>query len=262
MTAPLIDTHAHLFWEDFAGAEAQVLDEAALAGVRAVIVPATNLDTLAQARALAERFPMVYFTAGIHPQDVGGLPDDWIDRIGEALDHPRCVGVGEVGLDYYWDDHPREIQQAALRMQLDLARAKQMPVVMHNRDADDDILAICEEVPDLCGQFHCFAGSTAMAQRLLDLGWHLSFTGNITYKKTTLSEISLTVPLDRLLLETDAPFMTPVPHRGSRNTPAYVGLVAERHAALRSLPVDEVALATTRNAVRLFGLSESLLECP
>lgn len=260
----MIDTHAHLFWEDFHGEEEQVVQESIEAGVSAIIVPATNLGTLAEAMELAERFQSVFFTAGIHPQDVGGLPDDWLDRIHEALTHPKCVGVGEIGLDYYWKDHPPSLQQAALRLQLELALRVNKPVVLHNRDADEDILAICAEYRGerLRGQFHCFSSGEAILRGVLDLGFHVSFTGNITYRTSPLSEVAKRVPLDRLLLETDSPFMTPVPHRGKRNHPALVALVAERHAALRNLSRDAIAEATTRNAIRVFGLPEVYQELP
>jgi TatD DNase family protein len=252
----MIDTHCHLFWDDYAADLPGVLDRARAAGVRAFIVPATSIDTARQALALARRHPDVHAAAGVHPHDAAGV-ESTLERDLEALlAEPGVVAVGEIGLDYHYDFCPRPEQHRALHLQLELARRRGLPVVIHNREADDDVLAICREHQDgaLRGQFHCFSSSAAVAERVLELGFHISFTGNVTYRNSPLAAVAAMVPDDRLLLETDAPFMAPVPHRGKRNEPAYLALVAAHLAALRGQDAATLAANTTRNAVALFRL--------
>ena len=252
----MIDTHCHLYWPDFNDDIDAVIDAALAAGVTEMIVPATDIASMKQSAALAHRFPAVYFAAGVHPTDVGEAPADWADIMRRYLQHPKCVAVGEIGLDYYWDRCPRDVQQAALRTQLAIALEHDLPVIIHNRDSDDDLLAICREFQDgrLRGQFHCFSSTPEYAAEVLQLGFHISFTGNVTYKKSRLDEVLKLIPDDRLLIETDAPFMSPSPFRGTRNTPAHIPLIAERFALARQQTVEHIAECTTRNARALYHI--------
>ncbi len=252
----MIDTHCHLYWPDFDADLDRVIEEALACGVTQMIIPSTDLENLKKSVAIAHHHPPVWFAAGIHPQDAADVPGDWPEVIRRHLLHPRCVAVGEIGLDYYWDRCPRPQQWEALRVQLAMAQEHDLPVIIHNRESDEDLLAIVREHQDgrLRGQFHCFSSTAEYARQVLDVGFHISFTGNITYKKSTLDEVLRVVPDDRLLVETDAPFMTPVPHRGTRNTPARIPLIVERMAFAREQTVDHIADITTRNARALFRI--------
>ncbi|MDH7514913.1 MAG: TatD family hydrolase [Bacteroidota bacterium] len=251
----MIDTHCHLFWEDFAADLHAVLERSRAAGVHGVIVPGTSLQTSAQAADIACRCPDVRWAAGVHPHDAASLPADFIDRLCALLRHHRAVAVGEIGLDYHYDFCPRDRQVEAFRLQVELALEEGLPVILHNRQADEDLLALCREYAarGLRGQFHCFSSTPAFAERVLELGFHISFTGNVTYRNSTLAEVVRLVPDDRLLLETDAPFMAPVPYRGKRNEPAYLPLIVERLAAIRDQDPETISALTDRNAERLFG---------
>jgi TatD DNase family protein len=252
----LIDTHCHLYWDSFREDLPDVLARARAAGVTQTLIPATDLGTLQQALDIAAAFAHVYVAAGIHPHDAGAAPADAWESLATLARSPHVVAIGEIGLDYHYDFTPRPQQHAALHAQLALARRLSLPVIIHNRESDEDVLAIVREHQDgaLRGQFHCFGFGPDIALRVLDLGFHISFTGNVTYKKTALDDVVRAVPLDRLLLETDAPFMAPVPHRGTRNEPAHLPLTLARIADILGRDAAEVAARTTANARALFGL--------
>ena len=200
----------------------------------------------------------VYAAVGIHPENCAGFVPADIDVLRELARQPKVAAIGEIGLDYYWAENPpRELQQQVLRAQLALARALRLPVIFHDREAHGDSLAIVREFPDVTGVFHCFSGSPEMARELLDLGWYLGFDGPVTYKNARRApEVAAVTPLDRMLIETDSPYMTPVPHRGERNDSAYVRLVAEKLAEWKGVPVEQLARATLENGKRLFRISE------
>ncbi|MDX9758892.1 MAG: TatD family hydrolase [Bacteroidota bacterium] len=259
MNAPreiYIDTHCHLFWDDFREDLPRVVARARDAGVTRLLIPSTDFDTFQQSEAIAARFDGMFLAVGIHPHDAGKVTDDFVDQLRQYAAHPRVVAIGEIGLDYYYDHCPRDQQQRVLHAQLDVARALDLPVILHNRESDDDLLAVVRAHQDgtLRGQFHCFSSDLAFARAVLDAGFHISFTGNVTFKKSVLDPVLSFVPDDRLLMETDAPFMTPVPHRGTRNEPAMLPLIAQRFAEARGQTVAHVAAITTHNAERLFGL--------
>lgn len=251
-----VDTHCHLFWETFNEDLPDVIVRARAAGVRQMIIPATDFATFEQAARIADRFDGVYLAAGVHPHDAGTLPQDFIDRLRELARHPRVVAIGEIGLDYYYDFTPPHVQHRVLHAQLELARQLDLPVILHNRESDEDLLAIVREHRDgqLRGQFHCFSSGAEYARRVLEAGFHVSFTGNVTFKKSRLDPVLSLVPDDRLLIETDAPFMTPVPWRGKRNEPSYIPGIAERYAAVRHQTVEHVAAITSTNARQFFAL--------
>jgi TatD DNase family protein len=251
-----VDTHCHLFWDDFQADLPAVIERARAAGVDRMLIPATDFATFTQACAIADRFEGVFLAVGIHPHDAGKAPVDLIRQLHELAAHPRVVAIGEIGLDYHYDFCSPAVQHRVLHAQIDVARERGLPVVLHNRESDEDLLAIVREHQDggLRGQFHCFSSDAVYARRVLDAGFHISFTGNVTFKKSRLDPVLSLVPDDRLLVETDAPFMTPVPLRGKRNEPSYIPRIAARFAAARHQSVAHIASITTRNAERLFSL--------
>ncbi len=257
----LIDTHCHLDFESFADDVDAVVARAAEAGVTTIVVPALDLDNAPAVLALAERFPGVYAAVGVHPNSAAGWRDEWIAALRDLAGHAKVVAIGEIGLDYYWDKTPPATQQRALAAQLDLAAELGLPVIIHNRDAGADVLAQLAAAaqrrprPDNAppGVLHSFSADHETAASALALGYFLGFTGPLTYKKAgDLRAIAAAVPLDCVVVETDAPFLTPEPYRGRRNEPAHVRLVAERLAEVRGLPYAAIAQATTANAHRLF----------
>ncbi len=254
-----IDTHCHLFWEDFRSDLAAVLARARDAGVTRCIIPATDFETFHQAREIAARFDGVYLAVGIHPHDAGKLSADFADELRRHARDEKVVAIGEIGLDYYYDFCTPSVQQRVLHAQLDVAREVGLPVILHNRESDDDLLAVVREHQDgtLRGQFHCFSSDARYARAVLEAGFHISFTGNVTFKKSILDPVLSYVPDDRLLIETDAPFMTPVPYRGKRNEPMHIPLIASRFALTRHQSVAHISRITTRNAVDLFQLERS-----
>ncbi|MCB2205560.1 TatD family hydrolase [bacterium] len=252
-----IDTHCHLFWDTFQKDLDEVIARARAAGVDRMLIPATDFETFEEARIIAERFDGVYLAVGIHPHDVGEASPDFVQTLRSLAAHPKVVAIGEIGLDYYYDFSTPAVQQKALHAQIEAAIALQLPVILHNRESDDDLLAVLREHQDgsLEGQFHCFSSGPAYARQVLDAGFHLSFTGNVTFKKSVLDPVLSFVPDDRLLIETDAPFMTPVPDRGKRNEPSYIPRIAERYAQARHQSIFHIAAVTTQNAERLYSFS-------
>jgi len=255
-----IDTHCHLNIEPLLEKVDEVLENAEQAGVERLIVIGIDIATSEIAVELAERYPQVFASVGIHPNDCSKAPDNWQNHIVDMLDHPRVVAVGETGLDYYWDDSPVDLQKIFFRDHLDLALATGKPAVIHNRNADQDVLQQVLEHGNSRGVFHCWPAAWDIAKPLLEKGYHISFTGTVTFNNNTLvQEVAAQMPLERLMLETDSPFLTPAPHRGKRpNEPKYLPHVAEKIAELRELSIEEVANKTTQNAAFFFGLNDAL----
>jgi TatD DNase family protein len=255
----VIDSHCHIAGPEFADDLDVVVGNAAAAGVAGalVILAADDEPELAQAGVVASRWPAVRFSIGVHPHAAGkfaGDPSAAARVVAVALDaQPRSRGLGEIGLDYHYDFAPRDIQQEVFRRQIRLASERRLPIVIHTREAEDDTFRILAEESASLGVFHCFTGDRAMARRALDAGFHVSLAGIVTFPKALeLKEVARMVPIDRLLVETDSPFLAPVPHRGSRNEPARVVRVAEVIAELRGTTADEIDTATSRNFERLF----------
>jgi len=252
-----VDTHAHLFFENFKDDIDEVINRSAQNGVDYIIIPATDIKTAKEAIALSEKYEQIYATVGVHPHDTKDWNDSLIKEIEELTMHPKVVGIGEIGLDYYYDFSPKEQQIKAFKAQLDLSLKLELPVVIHNRDSDEDMMKI---IQDYCGtglkaQFHCFNASLDDAIEFMRMNHFISFTGNITYKKSdSLREILKSINLNHLLLETDAPFMTPVPFRGKRNEPVNVKYVAQQVADVHKLSIEDVGRITSLNTFRFFGI--------
>lgn len=253
----LIDTHTHLDAHQFDEDRAEVIERARTAGVHKLINIGFNRETIPTTMALAEQYDFIYAVVGWHPVDsINMLPGD-LDWIASLCDHPKVVAIGEIGLDYHWDTSPKGVQQRVFREQIQLARQKKKPIVIHNRDAHEDVvrLLIEEDAKDVGGVMHCYSGSWETAKRCLDMNFYISFGGPVTFKNARVpKEVLANVPLDRLLIETDAPYLAPHPHRGKRNESAFVRLVAETAAEITGKSVEEIAKITTENAMKCFGI--------
>ncbi len=262
----LVDTHCHLDFHLFDDDRDGVLRRAAGAGVGRIVVPGLDVESSRAVVALSGRHEGVYAAVGVHPNDIGANPaplGDTLAEIRALAGQPGVVAIGEIGLDYYWDETPAHMQHTWLEAQLALAAELQLPVILHNREATTDLLAVLAvwvqgglppEIAARPGVLHSFSALWQDAQQALALGFYLGFTGPITYKKADeLRQVAASAPADRLLVETDAPFLSPNPHRGKRNEPAYVVHVAAKLAEVRGTTLDAVAWRTTRNACTLFG---------
>ena len=255
----LIDSHAHLFLDNFKNDLDEVIQRAKNAGVGNIIVPATDIPTSKLAIALADKYDFIYAAVGVHPHDSKDWDDNFIDEIRTLASHPKVVAIGEIGLDYFYDFSPREKQLAAFEAQIKLALELEKPIIIHNRESNDDIMEFARKYKTtaLKAQYHCFAGTVENARELVEMGHFISFTGNITFKKAdSLREVVKNVDTENMLIETDSPFLTPVPHRGKRNEPAYVKLTAERIAEIHNLTVKDVERTTSYNVHKLFGVGE------
>ena len=254
---PIFDTHAHYDDSRFDGDRDAVLAALPEAGVELVLDPGCDLPSSRAAAALAERYGHVYAAAGIHPENCAGFQDADLAALRQLLAQPKVAAIGEIGLDYYWAENPpREFQQQVFRAQLELALELDLPVIIHDREAHGDTLAIVKEYPALRGVFHCYSGSAEMARELLDRGWYLGFDGPVTYKNARKTvEVAEMVPLDRILIETDAPYLSPVPMRGKRNDSRNVAYIAEKLAQIKGMTPEEMADLTLANGKKLFGIN-------
>ncbi|MGQ9501870.1 MAG: TatD family hydrolase [Anaerolineae bacterium] len=262
----LIDTHCHLDFAPFDSDREDVLRRALAAHVGTLINPGADLESSRRAVEMAERFPQVYAAIGIHPHDAATLDDTILQELRQLAHHPRVVAIGEIGLDYYRDLSPRAQQRRAFEMQLALAAMYQLPVIVHQRDAAQDVLGI---VKSWCAQhsyypagvFHAFSGDLAMARQVIELGFYIGIAGPVTYTNARkLPEILSRLPVEFLVIETDAPYLTPHPHRGQRNEPAYLPLIAQRLAELLRMPLETLATQLADNTRRLFNLALSSAE--
>jgi TatD DNase family protein len=250
----LIDTHCHLADSAYAADLPEVLERTWRAGVAGVVVIGESLERAGSALALAATEPRLAVTAGIHPHDAVQWSGEAEARLRELLRDPRIVAVGETGLDFHYDHSPRHTQHQAFESQLALAAEARKPAVVHAREADDDVAAILGAHPNVTVVLHSFSSSMTLLRAVLHLRHYVSFSGMVTFKNWRLDDAIRETPLDRLLLETDGPYLAPVPHRGKRNEPGFVRQVAERVAAVRGIPVEELIAATGENARRVFHL--------
>jgi len=253
----LIDTHAHLDNDQFKTDLDQVLKNADEAGIKQILTIGCDLKSSAESIVLAGRYSGIHAAVGIHPHDAQEATAEGLALLESLMAAPKVVAVGEIGLDYYRNHSPHDQQLDAFRMQIRLAKTFNKPIIVHDRDAHDDVLQILQEeqAEQVGGVLHCFSGDLEMARACIDLGLYLSFTGNITYPKNEgLREVVAGIPIGRVLIETDCPYLAPLPYRGKRNEPAYVKLTAEKIAQIKGLSLEDVARITNRNAHDLFGI--------
>lgn len=252
-----IDSHAHLFYSNYDSDLDDVIDRAEKNGVSFIIIPSTDLNTAEQVLKLVDKYDLIYGAVGVHPHETKNWDPSFIPKLEKLAHHKKIVAIGEIGLDYYYDYSPSDKQIEAFRAQIDLALKLNMPVIVHNRDSDKDMMEIIGSYCSrgLKAHFHCFNGSIEDGMELIGMNHMLSFPGNITFKKSdSLRKIAEQLPMDHLLIETDSPFMTPEPYRGKRNEPANVRLVAEKLAELHNIRVEDVARITSYNNFRMFGI--------
>jgi TatD DNase family protein len=254
----LFDTHAHLNAIQYEEDIVEVIERAKSENVTHIVVVGFDKDTIKKAMELTDQYDMIYAAVGWHPVDAIDMTDDDLKWIKELASHPKVVAIGEMGLDYYWDKSPRDIQKEVFRKQIQLAREVQLPIIIHNREATEDVIKILQEenASEVGGVMHCFTGSLEVAKQCMDMNFYISFGGPVTFKNAKKpKEVAVEIPIDRLLIETDCPYLTPHPFRGKRNEPSYVKYVAEQIATLKELSVEEIARKTSDNAMRLFGIT-------
>ena len=251
----LFDTHAHMNDPAFDADREEVLLSLAGKGVGAMLNVGCCLDSSKDCIAMAEKYPFVYASVGSHPDSADEVNEEVIEAYCRMAQHPKVMAIGEIGLDYYYETIPREVQQKAFRMQMALAKELGMPVIVHERNAHDDGMRIVKEFKGVTGVFHCYSGSAEMARQLVDMGWYIGFTGVLTFKNARKAvETAERIPLERIVLETDCPFMAPEPHRGKRNDPGFLPYMAQRLADIRGISQEEVERITTENAKRLYRI--------
>jgi TatD DNase family protein len=257
----LIDSHAHIDFPQFAEDREAMLQRARDAGVSTLLAIGTGPgpEKLDVAIPFAEQHDWIYTSVGIHPHEAKEVTRQHLDELARLAQHPKVIAWGEIGLDYFYDHSPRDVQATVFRSQMELAHAAKLPIIIHCRDAWDDCLALIEQhwrPTGLAGILHCFTGAFGHAKRGLDMGFLISFAGNATYPKTqNIRDVAKEIPLDRILIETDSPFLAPQPYRGKRNEPAYVAEVAKTLATVRNLAPEEIAAATAANFRRLFRIA-------
>lgn len=267
-----IDSHAHLFFKEYAGDLGDVLARARAAGVNAVVNPGTDLETSRESMRLAAEHAMVFPAVGFHPHDAAKADAAGLEEVEELSRDAAVVAIGEIGLDYHYNFSPPDVQRRVFAAQIAIAIRRDLPIIIHSREAEADTLRIVGELTRehpgwrndgkgraTRGVFHCFPGDAAMARTVIDWGFYVSIPGPVTFperpnRPNLMASVAAVIPLDDMLLETDSPYLTPVPHRGQRNEPSHIPLIAQRIAELRNVPVEEVGAATTAAARRLFGL--------
>lgn len=252
-----IDTHVHLNAEQYDEDLQEVIDRALAAKVEKMVVVGFDRKTIEKAMKLADEYEFIYAVIGWHPVDAIDCQDEDLLWIEELARHPKVVGIGETGLDYHWDKSPKDIQQELFRKQIHLAQKLKLPIIIHNREATGDIVRILREenAASVGGIMHCFSGSVETAKECIAMNFMISLGGPVTFKNAkTPKEVAKDIPLEHLLIETDAPYLAPHPYRGKRNEPSLVPLVAEEIAGLKGVSVEEVGIKTSNNALRIFGI--------
>ena len=251
----IFDTHAHLNDPAFDEDREELISGLPEKGIGFVMNVGCCLDSSKDCIALTEKYPFIYASVGSHPDSAGEVCEELMQTYLEMSKHSKVKAIGEIGLDYYYEGFDREIQIKAFEMQMELARQAQLPVIVHERDAHGDGMDIVRKFPDVTGVFHCYSGAAEMARQLVDLGWYIGFTGVLTFKNARKAvETAASVPLERILLETDCPYMSPEPFRGKRNDPGRLIHMAQKLAEIRGLSVEEIITITTENAKRLYRI--------
>ena len=255
----MIDSHCHLYFDTYDGQREQAVRDAVDAGVHTIVNIGIDLESSKKCIELAEQFDGLYATVGYHPHDAARAPKDYIDKLRDLAAHPKVVAIGEIGLDFYRDLSPRPVQQRVFEEQLELAIELSKPIVIHTRESFEPTLAIVERYGDslVGGVFHCFPGDVDDAVRVIELGFVISVGGVITYKKASMARTAADTPLDKIIIETDAPFLTPVPYRGKTNYPAYVKYTCAKLAELHGIATEEAERVTDRTCRKLYGLVET-----
>ncbi|WP_313802484.1 TatD family hydrolase [Cytobacillus sp.] len=253
----LFDTHVHLNADQYKEDLEEVINRALNEGISQMVVVGFDRPTIERAMELVEKYDFLYASVGWHPVDAIDMKDEDLHWIEELASHPKVVAIGEMGLDYYWDKSPKDVQKEVFRRQIQLAKRVKLPIIIHNRDATADIVEILkeEEAKEVGGIMHCFSGSPETARECVEMNFYISLGGPVTFKNAKKpKEVAESIPLERLLIETDCPYLAPHPYRGKRNEPSYVKLVAEQIAEIKGISFDEVAKATTDNAKKIFGI--------
>ena len=252
----LFDTHAHYDAEQFDADRDEILAAMQENGVGIIVNPGCDIPTSRKAFELAKRYDCIYAAVGYHPESCAPYKESELEILREMAQHPKVVAIGEIGLDYYWEENPpKELQQEVFRAQMKLAQELKLPVIVHDREAHADSLSIIREFPEVKGVFHCFSGSAEMARELVKMGWMISFTGVLTYKNARKAvETAEAVPIESIMIETDAPYMAPVPHRGKRCDSSLVLHTCEKLAEIKGISVEECARITMENGKRFFGI--------
>ena len=251
----LFDTHAHMYDQAFDADRRELLEGLPGQGVGLLMNPGCSFEDSRLSVELARKYPFVYAAVGTHPDSADEVTEGVIRQYRELCQNEKVKAIGEIGLDYYYEDIPRELQKKAFLMQMELAKEVGLPVIVHDRDAHEDAMAIVRSFPGVTGVFHCYSGSAEMARQLVDLGWYIGFTGVLTFKNARKAiETAQSIPLERIVLETDCPYMAPEPFRGKRNHPGYLYRVAEKLAEIRGLSVEEIRAVTTENGKRLYRI--------
>ncbi|MGM8215722.1 TatD family hydrolase [Bacillaceae bacterium W0354] len=254
----LFDTHVHLNADQFQEDRDEVIQKAVDAGVTNMVVVGFDRKTIPLALEIAEQYDFIYAAVGWHPVDAIDMKEEDLAWIEELSQHKKVVAIGEMGLDYHWDKSPKDVQKEVFRKQIQLAKKVDMPIIIHNREATEDIITILKEenASEVGGIMHCFSDNVDYAKECIDLGFHISLGGPVTFKNATDPKVvAQEVPIERLLIETDCPFLAPHPNRGKRNEPAYVKLVAEKIAELRGMDLEALAEQTTKNAKKIFSIN-------
>ena len=249
------DTHAHYDDKAFDDGREDLLSTVFASGVEGVINPGCDIISSRKALEIAEKFSRFGFAAGIHPEELSDIPENYLDILRTLAAHPKCVAIGEIGLDYYWDVSQKTLQKEIFEAQLDLAEELHLPVIIHDREAHGDCLEIVKRHPESFGVFHCYSGSAEMANILLNMGWYIGFDGPVTYKNARkIIEVLEMMPLHRILIETDSPYLSPVPMRGKRNDSRNLKFIINKIAEVRGVSEEELSALTYENAVTLFGI--------
>ena len=252
----LFDTHAHMDDHAFDCDREELLAGLPEKGLTLVMNPGCSLESSRNAVALANRYDYIYAAVGSHPDVADEVNEEVLEEYRNLCKlNPKVKAIGEIGLDYHYEDIPREIQLKAFRMQMELARELNLPVIVHEREAHEDGMNVVREFPDVTGVFHCYSGSAEMARQLVDKGWYIGFTGVLTFKNARKAvEVAASIPLDRIVIETDCPYMAPDPFRGKRNDPGKIYRMAEKLAEIRGLSVEEIQAITVENGKRLYRI--------
>ena len=252
----LFDTHAHLDDRAFDVDRDQLLESLPGQGLELVMNPGCSLESSRNTSAMASQYPYLYAAVGSHPDAADEVNEEVLEEYRKLCKlNPKIKAIGEIGLDYHYEDIPRELQLKAFRAQMALAAELDLPVIVHERDAHEDGMAVVREFPTVKGVFHCYSGSAEMARQLVNLGWYIGFTGVLTFKNARKAvEVAASIPLDRIVLETDCPYMSPEPFRGKRNDPGKLYRMAEKLAEIRNLPLEEIHRITTENGKRLYRI--------